>query len=264
MIRSTVYYSLVAITLGSLTISAQAQTIIAPNTLATTEGNALINTAPFNNISRYQQIYNASEFASLSGPAFITQIAFRPDASQTTAFSRTFFSFQINLSTTSQTVSGLSPIFADNVGADNTTVQNGALTLTTANILGPGTAKQFDLLINLTAPFLYDPGAGNLLMDIFDFSTGFTGYIDAAIDTTANPKIKLAFADSDPILTSSGSVQPGGLVTRFTFTPFTIPEPGTLALIMGAGIVLVIFNRTRSYTLTHPKSELETTTLKRA
>jgi hypothetical protein len=163
MIRSTALYALAAITLSSLTVSAQAQTIVAPSTLATTEGDTRVNTAPLNNMSRFQQIYDASEFASLGGPALITQIAFRPDASQATAFSRTFPSFQINLSTTSKTVSGLSSIFADNVGADNTTVQSGALTLTTVNTPGPGTAKQFDLVINLTTPFLYDPSAGNLI-----------------------------------------------------------------------------------------------------
>ena len=236
MNRSIVRFALAAIALGSLSVFAQAQVIVSPNSVATTEGDARANTAPFNNINRFQQIYDASEFASLGGPALITQIAFRPDASQATPFSRTFPGFQVNLSTTTQTVSGLSATFADNVGANDTVVQSGALTLTTANLPGSGTAKEFDLILNLTTPFLYDPGAGNLLLDIRNFSSGFAGFVDGAVDTTANPKIRINFVDNtttDP----AGTVQPAGLVTRFTLqSAASVPEPGTLALVAGMGV----------------------------
>ena len=150
---------------------AGAQVIVSPNSLATTEGNGRLNTAPFNNISRYQQIFDAAQFTTLTGPQLITQIAFRPDSSQATSFSHTFSSIQFDLSTTSVAVSSLNSTFASNVGANDTVVYNGALTFTTTNTLGVGTAKQFDLIVNLTTPFLYNPGAGNLLLDIRNFST---------------------------------------------------------------------------------------------
>lgn len=110
----------------------------------------------------------------------------------------------------------LSATFANNLGADNSTVFDGAITLASANLPGPGNTKLFDIVINLTTPFLYDPGKGNLLLELRNFGTGFTGFIDL----TASPTTQLVFADNAPNATT-GSVQGFGLVTRFT----AVPEP---------------------------------------
>lgn len=229
-----------AFTLASLTALAGAslagaQVIVSPNTLAATEGNGRLNSAPFNNISRYQQIYDAAQFSTLTGPQLITQIAFRPDSSQAAAFSHTIPSIQFDLSTTGVAVSALSSNFAGNVGANDTVVYNGALTFTTTNTLGAGTAKQFDLIVNLTTPFLYNPGAGNLLLDIRNFSAGFTGFVDAASDSSASPQIRLNFVDNSTT-TPTGLVQSAGAVTQFTFQSASVPEPGSVALLVGMGI----------------------------
>jgi hypothetical protein len=64
---------------------ASAAVIVVPNSLAAVEGN-VSNGFPFNigdsglPSQRYQQVFAASEFLSLAGPHFITQIAFRPNA----------------------------------------------------------------------------------------------------------------------------------------------------------------------------------------
>ena len=57
----------------------------------------------------------------------------------------------------------LSSTFADNVGPDNTQVFSGpfqtAVTFT-------GDPTNFEVVINFTTPFYYDPTKGNLLLDI--------------------------------------------------------------------------------------------------
>jgi hypothetical protein len=210
--------------------AARAAMIVVPNALATTEGDAFAHTAPFNTEltpNRYMQIYASSQFAASPGPLLITEITFRPDGSQLTPFSTTFPNVQIFLSTTSQSVAGLSSTFAANVGPDNTLVRTGPLTVATSDQPGPGSAKQFDIAIPLTTPFLYDPGAGNLLLDIRNFNAGTTGFIDAASDPSGTTT-RLVFFDGSAT-EATGIVQPFGIVTQFTTQ--AVPAPSTLRLL---------------------------------
>ena len=62
-------------------------TIVAPNALENVEGVGG-NCIPLTGCiaaDRYQQVYDSSQFSALSGPELITQIAFRPDLSQSQA-----------------------------------------------------------------------------------------------------------------------------------------------------------------------------------
>jgi hypothetical protein len=209
--------------------------IVVPNSFTTTEGDGRLNTAPFNDAgvpNRYMQIYAASQFPA-GQPLLISRIDFRPDATQLTAFSHTFPNVQVFLSTTSQSVSGLSSTFAANIGPDNQLVRSGPLTVATANLPGPGTAKQFDIQIPFTTPFLYNPSKGNLLLDIRTFDPGATGFIDAISDLSGTIT-GLVFNDGSATATT-GTVQTFGAVTRFDFTPIPEPASVTLALI-GAGL----------------------------
>ena len=141
--------------------TARAVFIVSPSAQANTEGN-ISNAFPFNIgpfSQRYQQVYLASQFASVSGPQFVTQIAFRPDATFGQAFSATLPSVQINLSTTARGPDGLSTTFADNVGANDTVVYSGPLMLSSA-FAGPAAGpKAFDIVINLLTPFIYNGSA---------------------------------------------------------------------------------------------------------
>src|SRR5205823_2210425 len=160
--------------------STQAATnIVVPNSNATVEGN-IANSFPFNiadfslSSQRYQQVYSAAQFAAVSGPQLVTQIAFRPDASAGSAFTATLPNVQINLSSTSKAPDGLSTTFASNVGADDTIVHSGPLALSSAFSGPAGGPKAFDIVITLTTPFRYDPAAGNLLLDVRNFGGGHT------------------------------------------------------------------------------------------
>lgn len=212
---------------------AQAQAIVAPNVFAAANGGSTASTAPFNNVSRYQQIYAASQFSALAGPQMITQIAFRPAVNQA-AFTHTDSRIQFDLSTNTSAVSSLSSTFAANVGPNDQVVYNAAFTFTSAGHPASGTGP-FDIIVPLTTPFLYNPAAGNLVLDIRNFDPAFTGFLDLGGD----PSTRLVFVDGSTTA-ATGTVQPFGLVTQFTFAP--VPEASTPVslglLLLGASLRL--------------------------
>jgi PEP-CTERM motif len=208
-----------------------AGTIVAPGGDASTEGNGN-NGFPFNlgnfglSSMRYQQVYAASEFSSLGGPVLITAIDFRPDASIGGAFSSTLSDIQIDLSTTSITPSTISSTFANNVGGDDLTVFSGALSLS-SSFTGPGAGpKDFDIVINLITPFLYDPANGSLLLDVRNFGGGSTTQFDADTTTTSVGRVWALSSAAE-----TGTVDGGtnALVTQFVFTE--TPEPSTISMV---------------------------------
>ena len=222
-------------------VQVQAQTIVSPSTLANTEGDSN-NGFPFNlqNFSltgqRYQQVYNASEFSSIVVPSFITQIAFRPDAGSGGAFSTTLSNVQINLAVSNFASDALSATYANNVGANNTVVKSGALTLSSA-FTGPANGpKNFDIIINLTTPFLYTPGT-NLLLDVRNFAGGLTTQFDADLNSTGSR----VFNTDNNVNAASGTPDSSALVTRFTFSNAAVPEPGSVALLAGLGVTGSLF-----------------------
>ena len=230
------------VALGLTAAPAQAQIIFAPNAFAATNGGGKASTAPFNNVSRYQQIYTASQFSALTSPELITQIAFRPATGQG-ALTHTDTHIQFDLSTTTGAVSSLSSTFATNVGPDDQVVYNSALTFTSAGSPTSG-AGPFDLLVTLTTPFLYNPSAGNLVLDIRNFDSTFTGFVDGGSD----PSTRLNFVDNSTTA-ATGTVQNFGLSTRFTFAP--VPEASTtvslgLLLMLGLGGTVVARRRRKA------------------
>jgi hypothetical protein len=231
----------------------QAITITTPNGQTAAEGNNN-NSYPFNlgpfaafvpsGTQRYQQIYSASEFGALaSGGEFITQIAFRPDAAST-AFASTLPSIRIDLSTTIAAPDLLSTAFANSVGANDTIVyggaSGGALSLS-SSFTGPaGGPKNFDIIINLTTPFFYNPAAGNLLLDVHNFGGGTTTPFDSQ-NTVGDSVSRVSTTSSGVGSATADLADSFGLVTRFTTV---VPEPGRMALF---GVALIgLFNFKRS------------------
>lgn len=173
---------------------------------------------------RYQQVYGASDFTRrMAEGGYIHGLRF--DIADSVDGGRPFLAtlpaIQINLSTTSRAVDGLSAVFSENVGADNTVVLGlSALTLSDSQRGGA------DIIITFTTPFFYDPRAGNLLMDVFNFGGGVSSPFNgnsSSSDTTSS------VFSTGSVQDATGYVNTGGLVTVFTVTP--IPEPGSLALI---------------------------------
>src|SRR6266567_4762357 len=198
----------------------QVGVIVVPNSLAGVEGN-LNNGSPFGidgigiATQRYQQVYSASQFGS---GGLITQISFRPDGPGGGGFSFTISNIRIDLSTTSQAPDGLSTTFANNVGADDTTVFSGPLSLS-SSFTGPaGGPKAFDITINLMIPFPYSPGSGNLLLDVRNFS-GRTAALFSSFDaegTFGDSISRIYSTSSNGVGDATGTADSIGLVTQFT------------------------------------------------
>lgn len=238
LMRTILVQGLVTATAGAafVTLSAvgaaQAATLVVPNSLSATEGNFTdtLIPAPF----RYQQVYKNSDFTSLSGsqPLKITQIAFRPDAKVGSAFSFTLSDIQLDLSTTKAEPDNLSTTFANNVGADDTVVVNrGPLSLSSA-YTGPAAGpKNFDIIFNFTNPFIYNPSAGNLLLDIRKFSSSPTTFFDGAF--APGDSVSVVFAPVDVNAAAANASNTFGVVTQFTVTP--VPEPSETLGILALG-----------------------------
>ncbi len=215
---------------------AQAQTnIVVPNTFANTEGDSN-NGFPFNiagGSQRYQQVYASNQFSAITGPTLITAISFRPDLTFGSAFNSTLTSIQINFSTTAVVPSGLSGTYASNIGGNDIQVYSGALTLSSTNTGGP--PRNFDIVITLQTPFLYDPAIGNLLMDVRNFGGGITTQFDSSGSDSSIGRVWNNDVNSPTGNTNFGDT---GLVTQFTFA--AVPEPTTWALIgvgtLGTGV----------------------------
>ena len=229
---------LLILLLATLTTDVNATVLVAPSSDASTEGNTN-SYSPFNAFSnesvRYQQVFNATEFSSLGSAEYITQLIFRPDGVLGNAFSGKASGYKIYLSTTSASADNLSSTFSNNIGSDNTLVFNGILLLS-SSFTGPaGGPKDFDIVLNLQTPFLYNPSAGNLLLDVSKpenaFSGQSTGSLDAssATDDSTSSVIYESFNSLDNATTAtSGAKTSTGLITEFTFS--SVPEPSAVVL----------------------------------
>ena len=214
----------------TLTLAAHAATIVVPGSSNGTEGE--INQGfPFNigfllrDSQRYQQLYRAEAFP---GPILITGIDFRLDA-QDDPFSSTLPSLQIDLATALRT--SLSTTFANNVGPDDTTVfAKEELALSSAGTGPANGPKDFDIHIQFTTSFFYDPSKGSLLLDVRNFGGGSSAQFDA-VNSVADSVSRVVSFNVDDTSGISDSI---GLVTRFDFE--AVPEPATGAI---AGLALV-------------------------
>jgi hypothetical protein len=238
---------------GQLPDVAHATLITTPNGQSATEGN-VNNISPFSigavgvNSERYQQVFAATEFSALSGPELITQILFRPDSSTGFAFSSTLPNVQIDLSTTAKAPDSLNASFSSNIGSNDTMVFSGALALSSTNSGPAGGPKDFDIIITLTTPFLYDPAGGNLLLDVRNFGGGSTTNFDAQF-SVGDSVSRLYTTSANGVGESAGFADSVGLVAQFvTALPNSVPEPSMLAL-MPLGLVLLGLTRRRARTI---------------
>jgi hypothetical protein len=228
-------FLLAAVFVGAcVTTDLRAQVIVVPNALATNDGNGSGTSTAGPASVRWLTIHDASQFAALSGPSFLTQFAYRPDSILSQSGPRSL-TLQIYASTTSRSVAGLSTTFAENLGTNNTLVFDGTVNLTTGNLPGPGNTRQFDYLFPFTTPFLYDPAAGNLVLDLQIQSNGSAVTFDTV---SGDPAIGRVFASGSS--TATNGEMRDSHVTQLTF----VPEP-TVAVSVLFGLGLLIAKRKR-------------------
>jgi hypothetical protein len=216
---------------------AEAQTIIVPNNMANAYGANNVNpfdiAAVYASSMRYQEMFGASQFGTVAaGGEYITQIAFRAGS----------LDGPFSAMTTTENAA-LSLVFGDNVGADDTTVFSGAWSFSSAGAAqGQPGPSNFDILLNLTTPFFYNPANGNLVLDVRNFSGGQTAYFDAAFQSNPSGAVVTSVWANNVAATSTSSGQSAavGPVAQFTFRPNPVPEPSAMGLeLSGFGLLLI-------------------------
>ena len=175
---------------------------------------------------QFQQVYSASLF---SGPVMITGIEFeylQGDLSENYVFT---------LSTSANPTGALSSVFSENIGADAQQFYSGVL-------LAPNSSSRANFV---GTPFYYDPGNGDLLLDITHATSNngtqstYIGGYSASLQSVSRAYSFLS--------TGEGYVgdQNVGLLTVFTVGA-AVPEPANWAmLIAGFGLVGAIQRRRR-------------------
>ena len=217
---------IVAVVLLLASTLASANTLVVPNAQATTAGNAPqgLNSRPS---FEFQEDFGRGQFLWVGSPLLVTQIAFRA-APGAGPIDVTVGTFSIYLSTSPyypNTINGhqlITSNYGANKGPDNRLVLSGGpgTFFSSPGCATPGPCA-FDMIFNLTTPFLYDPTKGTLLMD-----THFTGWTGSG------------FLDGEGFSSPGGSVASVGAsdqvnldgpIVQFGFTP--VPEPASMTLL---------------------------------
>lgn len=230
----------VSVAIASLFVaSASAQfTVVSPNGYAATEGGTN-NTFPWNRgtaSTRIQFMVDSTHFTGqgVTYPIIISQLRYRADAATATTTwpGGTWPSVRIDLATSPVDYLAASATFANNLGADLTTVLNGPVTVAAGSGNGTGVPGPWYITIPLTTNFLYDPSTGNdLTIDIYQDGTGWTGTSRAADHVSTGTPGALGtriYNTSATALTApTGTVGLNyGAVTEFTYVPAAGLYPG--------------------------------------
>jgi len=215
-VRGVGFAFVLAALLGScVTTELRAQVVVVPNAQATVDGNGSATSTAGPASVRWLQIHDASQFGALSGPSFLTKFAYRPDRILDQSGPRSL-TLRIYASTTSRSAAGPSTTFAENIGTNNTLVFDGTVNLTTGNLPGPGNTRQFDYVFPFTTPFLYDPAAGNLVLDLQIVADGEAVTFDT-VSAGGDPAIGRVFSFGSSTATT-GEIRESH-VTQLTFEP---------------------------------------------
>ena len=172
---------------GSFTTGSFAFTVTGSGNLSISTGTRVVPGNWFSNsgtsssvvgvaaTNRFQELIGPQQFGT--GTIIINQIALRAYPG-TGPVNLTLANLTVNMSTSTlypNTDNGrplMSTTFATNIGADNTVVFSAPKNLTSPGCAGPSPCP-FDMVITLSAPFVYNPTLGSLLIDFQ--STGLNG-----------------------------------------------------------------------------------------
>jgi hypothetical protein len=224
---------------GSVIVVPNANTSVVGNSTDTTESGPAFD-------FRAQMLFGADQFASVGGPILIDQLSLR-DAPGTgpNDFSMTLLNLYLSTSPKFPNTSGplMSTTFADNVGPDNTLVFSGPVTVSSPGCAGPAVCP-FDININFTTPFLYNPTLGSLLLDLK--VTGYSG-VDGegdAVSFSGPNGGSVANVFSDGLNETTGGFDFGGDIFQLRYT--AAPEPAAGALVFIGAAALALMRRHRS------------------
>ena len=214
--------------------------LIVPEGVAQTDAGG--GATPLSSVVRQQTVYGASLF--LPDTIRIQEIRFRPSRVYGAAFSTRVDDLQVKLSTTQARADGLNRTFAENVGADETVVFQGAIDLS-SGFVGPSTGpKEFDISIPFTVPFVYDPAVGNLLIEIVNLRGAPAQIANDATPSSADQGSR-AFALSGQA-TVATSVDTGADIVQILYQraehspPQIVAQPRGGVLLKGSTVTMTV------------------------
>ncbi len=155
MLRQTLKWALAALLAGQVWA---APIFVTPDG-STPDGTDLLPLGPAElsfGDSTFQQITNSSAFSTLGGPAVLTGIRF---INGNAAALTPILGGTISMGTTSVSAATMSGTLSSNA--------TGPLTLVASDYALTALAGTFDIQILFDTPYLYDPGAGNLILQFF-------------------------------------------------------------------------------------------------
>ncbi|MFO1078538.1 MAG: hypothetical protein U1E73_12515 [Planctomycetota bacterium] len=215
------------VTLLALGASALAQsTVIIPAPAAAAAGDSS-NAFPWGTSAlgwaglRLMAVYGAVNFTSqnINFPVIITGLKWRPDDGAPVLTGGTFATSTILMSTSSTGWGGVTTNYATNHGPDLTTVYQGAVTHTPTPGAASWTQQSWCVDVQLATPFLYDPAAGDLVIDVdypaSSFSGGAVGQMDVQ---SANSNSSRVYA-STLYPATNGTQLNHGPVVEVTYQP---------------------------------------------
>ncbi len=231
--------------------AALADTVVIPNAQTSVEGNetdvfpfgrSVVSNEPF----RYQQVYNASGFGEQAAPITIDELRFRPDSNNFFATTITVQSIEVRLSTTLAAADGLDNVdFDNNIGSGEALVFSGQLIWPIPTVTQA--PRPFELVLPvLPRGFVYDPSAGNLLLEIFNLSDEFPFEYGFDRQNLVGDETSRVVEVVNPS-TGVHSIAPVGIGSRGLVTQFVYntPEPGTLGTGVAALFALAALGRSR-------------------
>jgi hypothetical protein len=223
--------------------------VVVPNAETNTTGNDNSGSLSLGTVDLHlQEVYGISQFSSIPGDLLISQFAWRSkpgtgpiDISYTSATIQMAVTRYAPNANGSNTL--ITPSFATNLGSNPTLVlSSGPGTLSSPGCTGQGPCP-FDLVINLSTPFLYNPSQGFLLIDsqINGFSEVGTGEFD--VESFSPPGGPIADVFSLTPGATTGTVELSDNVTQIGYTLVT-PEPASLVLtLFGIGALAMLQRR---------------------
>jgi hypothetical protein len=218
-------------------IFAQSTFYVSPIGYANVEGNSSTTNLFSTGFSQFQQVYSASEFDIPAGASgLVTSVAFRIDGAAGQSFSGFWPGASISLSTTPNSPSALSPVYANNGSANSVQVFSGPFLIRATNTsLFP---RSFEVQISFSTPFWYDPSLGNLSMYIGSLAGPANLVLDAQ-DSFGDGVGRVYGSDGSGM----GTVDSLGVMTRFGM--MVIPEPSVISLFIIAFATLAVANGVR-------------------
>jgi hypothetical protein len=233
-----------AVLLAASCLAAFGSTIVVPNVNSSAVGNDT-DSSDGSGDFRSQELLGAGQFASVGGPILINQLSFRAaPGTGPVDFSMTSLNLYLSTSPKFPNTGGplMSETFADNVGPDNTLVFSGRFTAASPGCAGPAVCP-FDININFTTPFLYNPTQGRLLLDLK--VAGYSG-VDGDVDAVSftGPSGGSVANVTGGLNDSTGRFGFDGDIVQLRYT--AVPEPAPGVLVFEAAVALTLMRRHRS------------------